>query len=402
MGGRVVADAGAKRAGQRGERDYRLAVAQVGRDGQRFGRSAEAGQPRAKDDGECFSVAFERDAAGCWVETHTARNRQRVRVERRGHGAALHDGRKRAHDRLSVDEHGDDHGCEQAGYDLSVTKLIAVFRGAGKRFSVDGCAFMAQAVAFNALFAIFPLITLALAVLAFIYGNKAGEARGLTMIASLAPSVQPTLAANLQHIVAFRGISGTVALIALIWSGKNLFQALAYALNRALNVPQGRPLVRDILVATVMLPVMGLIFLIATALPVFIAVVIQNGGFRYEALLSRIVAHLTTLLLVLAITVILYTFLPNRRVSPALALPGAIVTTTAWLLAQVAFAIYSTHVDYRHVYGALAAVAVLLLWFYYMATIFLFGAEFSAQWFETTAGRSLEPDERVVAQRKLA
>jgi uncharacterized BrkB/YihY/UPF0761 family membrane protein len=36
-------------------------------------------------------------------------------------------------------------------------------------------------------------------------------------------------------------------------------------------------------------------------------------------------------------------------------------------------------VDFHHVYGALATVAVLLLWFYYMAFIFLFGAEVSAQ-----------------------
>jgi uncharacterized BrkB/YihY/UPF0761 family membrane protein len=53
--------------------------------------------------------------------------------------------------------------------------------------------------------------------------------------------------------------------------------------------------------------------------------------------------------------------------------------TVAWEIAQIAFALYSTHVNFRLVYGALGAFALLLLWFYYMATIFLFGAELCAQ-----------------------
>ena len=69
-------------------------------------------------------------------------------------------------------------------------------------------------------------------------------------------------------------------------------------------------------------------------------------------------------------------------------MPGAIFTTVAWEIAQIAFGIYSTHVDYTKVYGALAALAILLLWFYYMGSIFLFGAELSAQWPRTRAGRT--------------
>ena len=278
-----------------------------------------------------------------------------------------------------------------------MNRLLTVFRGAGKRFSLDGCAFLAQAVAFNALFAIFPLITLAVAVLAFIYGDQAGQARALALISSLAPNVQAILVSNLRHIVAFRGISGAVALVALVWSGKNLFQGLAYALDRALNVPHDRPLVHDILIAVVMLPILGVIFLVATALPVLVAFIVQDGGFRYSATWSQVAAQVTTLVLILVVTVILYTFLPNRRLSPAFTLPGAIVTTVGWGIAQVAFAVYSTHVDYRHVYGALAAVTVLLLWFYYMATIFLFGAEFNAQWFESMTGHPLGSEERIGA-----
>ncbi|GAC1614476.1 MAG: hypothetical protein NVS9B12_15300 [Vulcanimicrobiaceae bacterium] len=39
-------------------------------------------------------------------------------------------------------------------------RLILAFREAGLRFSRDGCAFLAQAIAFNSLFTLFPLIVL--------------------------------------------------------------------------------------------------------------------------------------------------------------------------------------------------------------------------------------------------
>jgi uncharacterized BrkB/YihY/UPF0761 family membrane protein len=44
---------------------------------------------------------------------------------------------------------------------------------------------------------------------------------------------------------------------------------------------------------------------------------------------------------------------------------------------QYAFAAYITHVDFSRIYGALSAPLVLLLWFYCIGSIFLFGAEYS-------------------------
>jgi membrane protein len=261
-----------------------------------------------------------------------------------------------------------------------VRRLIAAFRKAGVRFSRDGCAFLAQAIAFNAIFAIFPLAILIVAVLAFVYGDDAGQSRAGALIATLAPSVQGILSENVKHVVRFRGLSGGFALIALLWSGKNLFQALAYALNQALDVPEGRSLLVDIVVALIMLPILGIIFTVATAVPLVIAFAVQYGGLRHAELLSQLVGYGTSIILIFVVTMVLYTYLPNRKLKPAFAVPGAVVVTIAWEFAQIAFAIYTTHVNFRHLYGALAAFALLLIWFYYMATIFLYGAEFSAEW----------------------
>jgi membrane protein len=266
-----------------------------------------------------------------------------------------------------------------------VRRLTRVFRRAGLRFSRDGFAFFAQALAFNAIFAVFPILVLTVTVLAFIFGNASGQTRALSLIATLAPGVQGILVENLHQVVRFRGISGVIAFGALLWSGKNLFQGLAFALNRAFDVPEGRPLLSDIVVALVMVPVLSVLFIVATTVPLVIAFIAQNGDLRDAALWTQIAGYGTSVLLIFVVAMVLYVYLPNRRVKLGFGVPGALVFTVAWEIAQIAFAFYSTHVNFTHVYGALAAFALLLIWFYYMATIFLFGAQVSAEWASGTS-----------------
>lgn len=261
----------------------------------------------------------------------------------------------------------------------ALRRVAAVLRAAAVRFSQDGCGFFAQAIAFNALFAVFPILILVFAVMGFIYGNR-GQAIVSSLIDQLAPSVQGLLLENVQHIIAFRGVSGAIAIVALLWAGKNLFGTLSYSLDRSLSIPRGRHPLLEILIASVTLPAITAGLLVATAVPGVIKFIAHLGGLKHAHLWIQLAGYAAGILLVFAVTMGLYTFLPNRRFSLRFGIPGAIVTTVLWELSQIAFAVYSSHIDFRHVYGALAAVAILLLWFYYMGTIFLFGAQISAQW----------------------
>jgi len=318
------------------------------------------------------------DSPGVRIDLDAVRDPPQIRSERGDDDVVAELSGRRAVDERSVDEHRDEQRTDHKHGPLA--QLVAIFRMAGLRFSRDGCTFMAQALAFNAVFAVFPLAILIVAALAYAYGSAEGQARALALIGNLSPEVQGVLTENMHHAVQFRGISGALALVALTWTGKNLFQGLAYALNRALDVKGGRPLLGEILVALVMLPILGVLFFLATAVPLAIAFVVRYSPHGDAALLGQIAGHVTGLVLVFVVNMVLYTYLPNRRVRLSFGVPGALFVTVAWELVQVAFTIYATHVNFGYVYGALGAFALLLLWFYYMATIFLFGAELCAQW----------------------
>lgn len=258
-------------------------------------------------------------------------------------------------------------------------RVISALREAGLRFSRDGCAFLAQAVAFNALFALFPLVVLILTVASYIY--PMAQTRVLTFFDTFSPTLHEFVSANLQSYIYGRGISSIIALFVLVWSGKNLFMGLAYALDRALGVPKGRPLIHNIALSIIMLPVMALFLMIAMALPVILSIAMLIAQVPDQQNLTHIGAYVISITLVFVATMILYRFLPNRDgMTWAFSLPGATVVALLWPLVQFVFSEYTLHVNFAGIYGALSVPLVLLLWFYVIGSTFFYGAEFSAAW----------------------
>jgi membrane protein len=268
-------------------------------------------------------------------------------------------------------------------------RLILAFREAGMRFSRDGCAFLSQAIAFNALFAIFPLFVLILTGASLIYPNA--DQQILAFIDEFAPALHQTVANNLQTYVYGRGISSIIAFAVVIWAGKNLFMGLAYALNRALAVPKSRPLIHDIALSLIMLPLIGIVMVVAMGLPILVSLFVVYAHFSNPQNVSEVLAYALSMLLIFLVVVVLYTFLPNRPVRWYFGIPGATFAALMWPAAQFAFAFYTVHVDFTHIYGALSAPLVLLLWFYLLGAIFFFGAELSAAWAHEKGSETVAP-----------
>lgn len=259
-------------------------------------------------------------------------------------------------------------------------KVYRVGRAAGLRFARDGSSFLAQALAFNALFALIPLVLLAISLLGFIYGDAEGQRRFLALVGDLAPALRGTVSDNFTNVVKLRNISGIVGFVSLIWSGKNLFSALAYALDRALGIPAARPYLHDLLRSIVMLPVAGVFLIGATALPLIISFIVRFTTLPNLRGVSEVGGYALAVVLVFIVTAILYAVLPNRAADLRFSLPGAVVAAVLFEIIQIAFAVYTTSTSVLHIYGVASAILALLLWIYLMGAIFLFGAQFCAEW----------------------
>ena len=257
-------------------------------------------------------------------------------------------------------------------------RLISALREAGLRFSRDGCAFLAQAVAFNALFALFPLVVLILTAASVVY--PMAQDRVLGFFDEFSPTLHEFVAANLQSYIYGRGISSIISLVFLAWSGKNLFMGLAYALDRALGVPKGRPIIHNIALSLTMLPLMAVMLIVAMGLPVILSIAMAVANLPDRQNLTHVGAYVVSVALVFLSTFVLYKFLPNRHMSWAFSFPGAVVVAILWPLVQLAFTQYTLHINFTQIYGALSVPLVLLFWFYVIGSTFFYGAEFCAAW----------------------
>lgn len=261
----------------------------------------------------------------------------------------------------------------------SVRTIVDVFRAAAMQFSATGASFLAQAIAFNVFFAAIPLSLVIVAMFGYFFGTETGDMRALDTIDRFAPQFYDLVSNNIASVVRYRGISGILGLIGLVWSAKNVFGGVAYALDRSLGL-RSRHFIYEIVIAVVLVPILGVVLIAATAAPIALTVVDRVTGLGAVRYAPQVESYVLSLGFVFVVTTLIYSFLPNRRSSIRFGIPGAAVTAIGYSLAQVAFGIYTAHANVFQIYGTLSAIFALMLWVYYVCVIFLYGAHVSAQW----------------------
>jgi membrane protein len=75
---------------------------------------------------------------------------------------------------------------------------------------------------------------------------------------------------------------------------------------------------------------------------------------------------------------LLFRYLPDARIPWRAAMLGGLVTAILFALGKWAIGVYLAHGDVGNAYGAAGSLVLLLVWVYYSATIFFYGAELTA------------------------
>lgn len=260
--------------------------------------------------------------------------------------------------------------------------LPVFIRTAVANFSRYG-ARQAAALAFYAIFSIFPLTLLGAVLISGIFGPVVAQQQiRLALEPFLPPNgtqVFEIFQTNVSQALDQSGTFGLIALVSLVWSGLGLFSNITNALDFIFHVPSSRSLWRERVVALIMAFVL-IVLLVAS--------LVTSAGLRLvsAALLERpsiwinIGALFLPLGLNMVIFALLFRYVPARRVYWDAVWPAAIFGAIGWEVAKFGFGWYLTSVaNYQFVYGSIATVIVLLFWAYLIASIFLLSAEVCAQ-----------------------
>jgi membrane protein len=232
----------------------------------------------------------------------------------------------------------------------------------------NGISVTAAGVAFYTLLTVFPGINALLGLFALLVGPDRVEGNLLQLGDLLPPQAAALVLAQMKDL-AHRNVVGASALGALaigMWSASAGVRALMQACNVAYDEEERRPILRSYW-TSVLLTLFGLVL---AALVVIVALSVSSV-LRWLVLAAAMMVALA----------VLYRYAPCRR-QPRWEWVswGAGIATVLWLGGTALFSWYVTSVGrITHLYGALGAVVVLLLWLLISGHAILLGAELNAE-----------------------
>lgn len=130
------------------------------------------------------------------------------------------------------------------------------------------------------------------------------------------------------------------------------------------------------------------LFLVSMAVTAFVSVV-GTSVTVWSTVMTSALAWAAGFVLDFTVFMLLYRLMPYIRPSCRRVLPGAILATVLFELVRGAFIFYLDNIaNYEMVYGALASVAVFLIWVYVSALILITGAVFNVA-YQDACGNSM-------------
>ena len=265
---------------------------------------------------------------------------------------------------------------------------------------------LGAALAYYTIFAVAPLLLVAIAIAGLVYGEEAAQGQ-------VARKVQDTMgrpvAEAVQDLIQNTSRSGAgpiatvIGLATLLFGAAGLFWQLQDALDTVWKVTPkpGRGIlgiIRDRFISFVM--VLGIGLLLLASLVVTTALVSLSRWLTLPELpggisLWQAVHSLVSVLFLTLLFAMIYKVLPDAKIAWADVWLGSALTAVLFTIGRQLIGWYLGYAGLASAFEAAGSVVLLLFWVYYSSQIFLCGAEFTRV-FANFRGSPLVPADNAV------
>lgn len=265
---------------------------------------------------------------------------------------------------------------------LSTIRVVWLVPGDAARrfFNVNGL-FLASGLAFSLLLYSVPLVLLVVAALGHtLVGSERALAEVQSILRQILPDAEQTALRGLATAAANQralGLSGVV-LFALFSS--TTFGSARFGLNVMFGVERRRGFLRGMALDAVMILVLSALFGVTIALNSALGAIRAAGDtapFVGPFLRSNwfMASEVLGTAFVLALCYLVYRVCPAHTLARSGLVVAALTSTVLLELFRWAFGWYAGAMrDMTVVYGAIGSVVLFILWLYYSALVFFFGA----------------------------
>lgn len=293
---------------------------------------------------------------------------------------------------------------------MTPRQILALLKEAATSWSEDGAPSMGAAISYYSVFSMAPLLVIVIAVAGFFFGAEEVQGALSAQLTSLmgedAARAVDEMLKNAQQ-PRTGGIAAITSIGVLVLGATTVLAELQNALDRIWRAParekengvwrwlRRRLLTLAMVLAIAFLLIISLVFSAALATlgkwwgPMF-------GSWERLAYLFDLLVSFAVLTFAFAM---IFKFLPRAHIRWHDVWIGAAVTSVLFALGKFLIGLYLGKSDVASGFGLFGSLALMMVWIYYSAQIFLFGAEFT--WvFANRYGSRQRPRAGEAAQRR--
>lgn len=246
------------------------------------------------------------------------------------------------------------------------------------RIQTDNILRVASSLSYTSLIALVPLIAIGLAVFsAFPVFVEIKAQLQDTIVQNLVPSIGKEISQYFNEFISATAKLTTVGVVGIAVTAILLLSTIENSFNYIFKVYKPRSIKTKITLYWTIITLGPLLYGVGFSLRGYFYTLqkfmpdnINTGYFLSSTLPS---------LLTLGAIMLVYILVPNKKVKFVHAFVGAIIASIAFYIMRKFFGTFiASSVAYTTLYGALAAIPVLLVWLYFTWAVVIFGAAITA------------------------
>lgn len=271
---------------------------------------------------------------------------------------------------------------------LRPKELAIIFRLAVESWLADFAPSMGAAIAYYTVFSLAPLLLIAVALVGLVFDPLSAQNQLVNQLEALmGPAGAQAVRLLLANVADPKssGMAAAIGTAAFVLGATSVFAELQSALDRIWRVQNPAPVrhlwafIRTRLLSFGMILGIGFLLMVSLALSTALSAL----GAWWSPMFEGWQITLTTINILFSFVIVtllfamIFKFLPHVRISWRDVSIGAVVTALLFEVGKQLIGFYLGRSGIASVFGAAGSLAVLLLWVYYSAQVFLLGAEFT-------------------------
>jgi membrane protein len=268
-------------------------------------------------------------------------------------------------------------------------QMWTLLRETGEEWLRDRSSRRGAALAYYTIFSLAPILILAIAIAGIFFGEEAARGEIVLQVGGLlGPDGARAVQAMIENAArpGAGAAAAAVGIVTLLIGATSALAELKDDLDEIWDAPPERVsgfwyFVRKRLMSVGLILALGFLLLVSLAFSAVLSALARLWGPHdatgFALSLLEGINFFISFALVTALFAMIYKILPAVRIAWRDVIIGAVVTALLFSIGKLLIGMYLGNSAIASTYGAAGSVILILVWVYYSAQIFLFGAEFT-------------------------